>query len=305
MSDFDAVLERLLADPGFKAALSADPDRALAGYQLSADEVELLHAQLDIGGGGNRQVEQRTSKASLFGLLSPLAGAVGIGSPIDAGAAGGISGIGGDVQGLDTAVIGQGIRPGDAGSAGLGDLSQAAFGDGQTGFGDAGQAGFSDAGRAGFGGLAGEIGAPMGHVGEDGGLLGHNIGAVQDGVGGLGAAPPPPDYHPHIDVDGDGHWDKYTVVGRPDGGVDVVADMNHDGRADFIGHDYDRDGLIDKADYDEDRDGTFETHMADVDGDGWMDTRVVDHPQPQGGAAGSAGRHRLPEEEEEGLGSAS
>src|SRR6266545_4717700 len=74
MSDFDAVLERLVADPGFRAALAADPARALAGYRLSADEVELLHAQLDTGTGGNRHVEQRTSKASLFGLLSPLAG---------------------------------------------------------------------------------------------------------------------------------------------------------------------------------------------------------------------------------------
>ena len=35
MSDFERVLERLLVDPAFKAALAADPDRALAGYALA------------------------------------------------------------------------------------------------------------------------------------------------------------------------------------------------------------------------------------------------------------------------------
>src|SRR6266508_4312693 len=114
MSDFDTVLERLLADPGFRSALAADPARALAGYQLSADEVELLHAQLDTGGGGNRQVEQRTSKASLFGLLTPLAGGAGFGTPGDPGAG----------QGFDAGVIGQGVSGAAAEpAAGLGAAS--------------------------------------------------------------------------------------------------------------------------------------------------------------------------------------
>ena len=33
MSDFDDLLERLLLDLEFKAALAADPDRALSGYR--------------------------------------------------------------------------------------------------------------------------------------------------------------------------------------------------------------------------------------------------------------------------------
>src|SRR6266508_2392022 len=283
MSDFDAVLERLVADPGFRAALAADPAEALAGYRLSADEVELLHAQLDTGTGGNRHVEQRTSKASLFGLLSPLAGGAGLGTPTDGGTGGG-SGFGGDSQGFDAGAIGQRI-------------SERA--------GDSGQSGFGGAGQAGLGDVAGNIGAPMGRVGAEGGLLGRNLPEPGDAAGGFAAAPPPPPpgYHPHIDVNGDGHWDKYTVVGRTDGGVDIVADMNHDGRAGFIGHHYDRDGLVDQADYDKDRDGTFETHMTDVNGDGWLDTKVVD-PRPRAeGSAGMGGRHRAADEE--GLSSAS
>src|SRR5262249_54310504 len=74
MSDFDTVLERLLTDPGFTAALAADPASALRGYRLSTDELELLYAQVSTDVGGQRQVEQRTSKASLFGLLSPMVG---------------------------------------------------------------------------------------------------------------------------------------------------------------------------------------------------------------------------------------
>ena len=92
--------------------------------------------------------------------------------------------------------------------------------------------------------------------------------------------PAPADYHTRVDVNGDGHWDKHTYVGRADGGVDILADMNHDGRADFIGHDYDRDGLVDAADYDKNRDGVFETHMFDDNGDGWMDRRIIS-PEPE------------------------
>lgn len=75
MSDFDAALERLICDPEFRAALAADPTGTLATYRLSADEFDLLCAQLDPGVAGDRQVERRTSKAGLFGLLSPLGGA--------------------------------------------------------------------------------------------------------------------------------------------------------------------------------------------------------------------------------------
>jgi hypothetical protein len=78
MSDFDTVLERLVTDPGFARALAADPDRALAGYRLDADEVALLRSQVSAGDGGDRSVEERTSKASMIGLLGSLGG-IGIG----------------------------------------------------------------------------------------------------------------------------------------------------------------------------------------------------------------------------------
>ena len=51
MSDFEAVLERLLGDPGFQSALASDPSRALSGYTLSDEERELLHTQVASGAG--------------------------------------------------------------------------------------------------------------------------------------------------------------------------------------------------------------------------------------------------------------
>src|SRR6266511_2694893 len=80
----------------------------------------------------------------------------------------------------------------------------------------------------------------------------------------------------HVDVDGDGDWDEHWIHENPDGSVDVLADMNHDGHADFIGHDYDRDGLIDSSEYDKNYDGRFETHMSDSNHNGWQDHEVAD-----------------------------
>src|SRR5262249_5790474 len=74
MSDFDTVLERLLTDGAFRSALAADPAAALAGYQLSDDEVELLRSQVSADLGGDRTVEVRTSKASMAGLLGSFGG---------------------------------------------------------------------------------------------------------------------------------------------------------------------------------------------------------------------------------------
>src|SRR5689334_3450997 len=115
MSDFDTVLERLLVDPGFKAHLAANPDGALAGYRLTDDERDLLRAQVTGDTGGNQQVEQRTSKASLFGLLSPLAGMGGLS---DTAAHGGIGpgreglGMSGPSHGLGVAGAGHGLAEG-------------------------------------------------------------------------------------------------------------------------------------------------------------------------------------------------
>ena len=91
MSDFDTVLERLVTDPGFARALAADPDAALAGYRLDADEVALLRSQVSAGDGGDRAVEERISKASMMGLL------------------GSFGGIGAGHQ--DAAMVGRGLAP--------------------------------------------------------------------------------------------------------------------------------------------------------------------------------------------------
>ncbi|GAA3286612.1 hypothetical protein Dvina_06640 [Dactylosporangium vinaceum] len=88
MSDFDEVLERLLGDPGFKAQLAADPGRALAGYHLSPDELDILQTQLG-DAGGQRHVEQRTSKASMFGVFSSIGS--GLGDVLHGGHGGGVA----------------------------------------------------------------------------------------------------------------------------------------------------------------------------------------------------------------------
>ena len=259
MSDFDAVLERLLTDARFKAALAADPVRALAGYRLAEDERDLLCAQVSTDSGGDRQVEQRTSKASLFGLLG--------------GATGGF---------------------GDAGSAqesfGAANQAHESFGPAtHESFGAATRESFGPATHESFGAAdSADVRSVVddGPPGDAGGPLGRGITGLP-GEARFGAAPPA-DYHPHVDVDGDGRWDPYTASARSDGGIDVSADMDHDGRADFVGHDDNRDGIIDRADYDKDGDGHLETHMSDGDGDGWMDAtatepRVVVDPLPPAG----------------------
>jgi hypothetical protein len=219
MSDFDAVLERLLVDPAFAADLACDPDRALAGYRLDDGEADLLRNQVaaDCGADAAR-VEARTTKSSTFGLLSALGDFTGAG----AGAA----------------------RAADR----LGDLA----GGHGTGGGATGSM------RAGLGE------APRAGLGE---------------AGGRGTAEPaylkaPEGYRNKVDADGDGDWDRATYRGRRDGGVDILVDLNGDGRADFIGHDKDRDWTVDSADFDKDHDGVFEKRMYDDDGDGLLDRSV-------------------------------
>ncbi|MER7006631.1 hypothetical protein ABT297_26810 [Dactylosporangium sp. NPDC000555] len=76
MSDFDEVLERLLSDPAFKARLAADPAGALAEYRLTPDELDVLRSQVG-DAGGQTHVEQRTSKASMFGVFSSIGSGLG------------------------------------------------------------------------------------------------------------------------------------------------------------------------------------------------------------------------------------
>jgi hypothetical protein len=80
VSDFDEVLERLIADPEFQNALRRDPDSALAGYRLEPDERQLLDAQLDLGAGEERTVEMRVSKSGVMGMVGPVVSALGLAS---------------------------------------------------------------------------------------------------------------------------------------------------------------------------------------------------------------------------------
>jgi hypothetical protein len=99
----------------------------------------------------------------------------------------------------------------------------------------------------------------------------------------IGAAPAGPgldNYSTRVDIDGDGSWDAHTVHARADGGVDIHADMNHDGVVDFIGHDDNRDGLVDSADYDTNHDGVMDVRMYDDNRDGWMDRSEPIPPKP-------------------------
>jgi hypothetical protein len=262
MSDFDVVLERLLTDPQFAAALAADRSAALAGYHLDPQEFELLGAQVGGDAGGEHVVETRESKASMFGLLAPLVGAAGFGS----------------------APASEGF--GAAAQAGFGPASDAA---GAGGFGPAGDVtmgeGFGSPDEstgvlldAGFG-TASPDGDTSGSLigGELSDLIGKDMPTLHDPTpdpNQMPTGPPTTDYHTRVDVNGDGRWDQHAYRERADGGIDIMADMNHDGQADWIAIDYDRDGLVDQADWDKDKDGRFETHFFDDNGDGWLDRKI-------------------------------
>ncbi|WP_127497728.1 hypothetical protein [Actinoplanes solisilvae] len=132
----------------------------------------------------------------------------------------------------------------------------------QTGFGD----------RPDLDGLpeAGLGGAGLGEAG---------LGASAAGVATELAAElaPPKGYDNEVDADGDGTHDEATYRGRADGGVDILVDVNEDGRVDFVGTDTDLDNRVDYADYDKDRDGVFEKRLIDDDGDGFLDRAVWLH----------------------------
>jgi hypothetical protein len=245
MSDFDVVLERLLAEPSFCAALAADPDTTLAGYRLDAGEIEVLRSQY-CGDtcADSAPVETRTNKSSTFGLLAPfaamggLADAVGhhLAEPSGSGATEGFGsapawGAGGGVPMAGDAHSGFGSAPGhDEAVSGLGDAPRTGLG-----------------GTDRLTGHAEEIAAPRG-------------------------------YHNRVDADGDGTLDRATYTGRSGGGVDIHVDLDGDGRDDFVGHDVNADNRVDFADYDKDHDGVFEKRMYDDDGDGWLDRTVRRKP---------------------------
>jgi hypothetical protein len=266
------VLERLLGEPSFARTLAADPAAALAGYRLTAEEIGLLSSQVSADTGGQRAVETRANKSSMFGLLSPLAGLAGSGGLADHLGSGGGEAVGHTVAGGMAAA---GDVVGTGGSGPIGASLGGTFG-GTEGFGAAG-----DAATGGAGGVGGVFDQGVGPGGEPLGHAGFGPRGEPEGHAGFGAAqqpdgflPPPEGYHTRVDVDGDGDWDKHILVGRRDGGVDILVDTNRDGRADFIGHDVDGDRLVDSADYDKNHDGVFEKTMYDDDGDGWLDRTV-------------------------------
>lgn len=47
MSDIDAMLERLITDPGFRRLFHENPVEALGDYELTETDVDVLLVQLD------------------------------------------------------------------------------------------------------------------------------------------------------------------------------------------------------------------------------------------------------------------
>jgi hypothetical protein len=313
MSDFDTVLERLIGDAGFKAHFAADPASALSGYQLSADELELLRSQYASDSGGQHQVEQRTSKASLFGLLSPLSG---MGSVNDAAGGAGAGAGAGHVSeqysssshyshtefhhssGAHATTYGA-VGQGGSGHGLLGGVHVEAEPPGQVGGADGPLHGANLEQPGGYGGLnaapADVSSAPTDQAGLSAAA---EVDQGGQGQGGFGVAPVG-DYHARVDVQGDGKWDAHTYSARADGGVDINVDLNRDGRADFVGVDHDRDGLIDESYMDHNHDGTMDAHYMDTNHDGWLDKKA-----PLDRTQGSTYRSRHAVEPEEGLNAA-
>lgn len=215
MSDFDTVLERLVSDPAFAAALAADPVRTLAGYRLTADEVALLHTQVGGDTGGQHRVEVRATQSSLFGML---------------GSIGDLDGLGEQLGGPDSGGQGGGAPAGVV--TGFGQVGSV-----QEGFGTTGPVeGFGAVGAPGHA-VPGQALPPDGYrtrvdVDGDGRWDEHVVrGRTDGGVDIL------------VDTDGDGRVD---FVGR---------DADADGLIESASYDTDRDGVFDKRMYDDNGDG--------------------------------------------------
>jgi hypothetical protein len=285
MSDFDAVLELLLTDPSFQARLAADPAGALSGFDLDAEESDLLRQQVSADPGGQGAVvEDRVTKSSTFGLfdsfsIGGVADAVGSGMARQGFGSATADSLGGDASATadSSGSLGEwsefGSAAGTAADATAGYPANEGFGSAPGAWG----AGGGDlAAREGFGsapdldGLSAESGfgdAPRSGLGER--------GNAQLGQGEAEHLAPPKGYHNRVDADGDGSMDKATYRGREDGGVEIRVDLDRDGQADFVGVDEDLDNRVDFADYDKDHDGVYEKRMFDDDGDGFLDRTVL------------------------------
>jgi hypothetical protein len=70
MPNLHDALERLESDQSFKDWLVRDPQGALQGYDLTPDDVSVIAMELSDDFEVLGFVEQRTSKAGLFALIS-------------------------------------------------------------------------------------------------------------------------------------------------------------------------------------------------------------------------------------------
>ena len=257
MSDFDTVLERLLTDSAFAGELSRDPESALSEYSLDDSEKDLLRSQVASDSHGvAAAVESRMTKSSTFGLFGSLGEwsefgtAAGVGArqaaeAVSQGGAGGSdvtlhTGLG-DAPGRDLDEVTAVSRMGDRPSTGMGDAETMKL---------ASHVEEAPAKEAPAKVQQAEVQAEIEEI------------------------KPPKGYHNRVDADGDGDWDKATYVGREDGGVDILVDLNRDGKTDFVGRDLDADWTVDEADIDRNRDGVFDKTMYDDNGDGWLDRTV-------------------------------
>lgn len=265
MSDFDTVLERLLTDPSFATELSRDPEGTLSGYRLDDGEKEILRSQVSADEqGATAAVEGRMTKSSTFGLFSSLGDWSEFGTAAGVAARHGaeVAGQGGAGGGADLPVR---SALGDAPARDLDDLPAA------VGMGNRPTAGMGDAETV---KLAAHL-TPAEHVTSAEHVApAQQVAPAEHQQADIEHLKPPKGYANKVDADGDGHWDKATYVGREDGGVDILVDLNKDGNPDFVGRDLDADWTVDEADIDRDKDGVFEKTMYDKNGDGWLDRTV-------------------------------
>lgn len=145
-----------------------------------------------------------------------------------------------------------------------------------------GAGGSEDGSHSGFGDAPDLDGLPpvtgLGDAPQPGVDLGIGLGGIaREAAEKVREVSPPAGYHDQVDADGDGHLDKATYRGDGHGGVEILVDLNGDGRPDFIGHDTDLDNRVDFADYDENHDGFFEKRMYDDNNDGILDRTVWTH----------------------------
>ena len=78
MAGIEDALERLRTDPAFRTQLGTDPRSALAGYELTADDVSELARRVEPNNHDKSVAEQRTAKAGFFGLFAQITKDAGV-----------------------------------------------------------------------------------------------------------------------------------------------------------------------------------------------------------------------------------